>query len=361
MERLANYQQMVDPTMVWGSIKSNDAVRMDVSFTWKKEEWLIPAVFPLPGGLVVDVARKLPYYHLKNRLTIYEKHRNAGFHSPLERLMMDQYDPFHFHPMGHLLTGNDCIDEWRSERFIWNPLRMSPIASKEHYSARKLVEHYGFDLNTGWVIFRLYFKSELLSVHDQELTLMLEAPDEPVPGPILKIEEAGQHIVFQNPLTKKAEMITVTVLENGVIEHPFKKQGPVKYPANYVILHYRFHSEKKEQQYCLMDTWLTDEPIELEPSVESEQPHPEEAQLHDPRFSKVTLQDYVAENKNHAAYSSLTHYPRLSTEWQFVAIRKERKNVRVKLKRDWTEQRYCVRVNKEHSTVFADEDALRLI
>ena len=45
MERLANYQQMVDPTMVWGSIKSNDAVRMDVSFTWKKEEWLIPAVF----------------------------------------------------------------------------------------------------------------------------------------------------------------------------------------------------------------------------------------------------------------------------------------------------------------------------
>ena len=42
---------------------------------------------------------------------------------------------------------------------------------------------------------------------------MLEAPDEPVPGPILKIEEAGQLIVFQNPLTKKAEMITVTVLE----------------------------------------------------------------------------------------------------------------------------------------------------
>ena len=198
MECLANYQQMVDPTMVWGTIKSDDAVRMDVSFTWKKEEWLIPAVFPIPGGLAVDVARKLPYYHLKNRLTIYEKHRNAGFHSPLERLMMDQYDPFHFHPMGHLLTGNDCIDEWRSERFIWNPLRMSPIASKEHYSARKLVEHYGFDLNTGWVIFRLYFKSELLSVHDQELTLMLEAPDEPVPGPILKIEEAGQHIVFQN-------------------------------------------------------------------------------------------------------------------------------------------------------------------
>ena len=38
MECLANYQQMVDPTMVWGTIKSNDAVRMDVSFTWKKEE-----------------------------------------------------------------------------------------------------------------------------------------------------------------------------------------------------------------------------------------------------------------------------------------------------------------------------------
>ena len=165
---------------------------------------------------------------------------------------------------------------------------------------------------------------------------MLEAPDEPVPGPILKIEEAGQLIVFQNPITKKAETITVTVLENGVIEHPFKKQGPVKYPANYVILHYRFHPEKKEQQYCLMDTLLTDEPIELEPSVESEQLHPEEARPQDPRFSKVTLQDYVAENKDHAAYSSLTHYPRLSTEWQFVAIRKERKNIRIKLKKDWT-------------------------
>lgn len=334
MERLANYQQMVDPTMVWGLIKSNDAVRMDVSFTWKKEEWLIPAVFPIPGGLAVDVARKLPYYHLKNRLTIYEKRKNAGFHSPLERLMLDRYDPFRFYPTGHLLAENYCIDEWDSKRFIWNPLKISPVPSKEDYQAKKLMEHYGLDLNTGWVIFRMCFRSEFLSFYDQELTLMLEAPDEPVPGPTLKIEEAGQLIVFQNPLTKKAETITVTVLENGVIEHPFKKQGPVKYPANYVILHYRFHPEKKAQQYCLMDTQLTDEPIQLEPCEDRTQKLLEDARPHDPRFSKVTLQDYMAENKGHAAYSSLTHYPRISTEWQFVAVRKERKNVRVKLKRD---------------------------
>lgn len=334
MERLANYQQMVDPTMVWGLIKSNDAVRMDVSFTWKKEEWLIPAVFPIPGGLAVDVARKLPYYHLKNRLTIYEKRKNAGFHSPLERLMLDRYDPFRFYPTGHLLAENYCIDEWDSKRFIWNPLKISPVPSKEDYQAKKLMVHYGLDLNTGWVIFRMCFRSEFLSFYDQELTLMLEAPDEPVPGPILKIEEAGQYIVFQNPITKKAETITVTVLENGVIEHPFKKQGPVKYPANYVILHYRFHPEKKAQQYCLMDTQLTDEPIQLEPCEDRTQKLLEDARPHDPRFSKVTLQDYMAENKGHAAYSSLTHYPRISTEWQFVAVRKERKNIRVKLKRD---------------------------
>lgn len=334
MERLANYQQMVDPTMVWGLIKSNDAVRMDVSFTWKKEEWLIPAVFPIPGGLVVDVVRKLPFYHLKNRLTIYEKDKNAEYHSPLERLLMDRHDPFRFYPTGHLLAENYCIDEWDSKRFIWNPLKISPVPSKEDYQAKKLMEHYGLDLNTGWVIFRMGFKSELLSVHDRELTLMLEAPDEPVPGPILKIEEAGQYIVFQNPITKKAETITVTVLENGVIEHPFKKQGPVKYPANYVILHYRFHPEKKAQQYCLMDTQLTDEPIQLEPCEDRTQKLLEDARPHDPRFSKVTLQDYMAENKGHAAYSSLTHYPRISTEWQFVAVRKERKNIRVKLKRD---------------------------
>lgn len=334
MERLANYQQMVDPTMVWGLIKSNDAVRMDVSFTWKKEEWLIPAVFPIPGGLVVDVVRKLPFYHLKNRLTIYEKDKNAEYHSPLERLLMDRHDPFRFYPTGHLLAENYCIDEWDSKRFIWNPLKISPVPSKEDYQAKKLMEHYGLDLNTGWVIFRMCFKSELLSIHDRELTLMLEAPDEPVPGPILKIEEAGQYIVFQNPITKKAETITVTVLENGVIEHPFKKQGPVKYPANYVILHYRFHPEKKAQQYCLMDTQLTDEPIQLEPCEDRTQKLLEDARPHDPRFSKVTLQDYMAENKGHAAYSSLTHYPRISTEWQFVAVRKERKNIRVKLKRD---------------------------
>lgn len=334
MERLANYQQMVDPTMVWGLIKSNDAVRMDVSFTWKKEEWPIPAVFPIPGGLVVDVVRKLPFYHLKNRLTIYEKDKNAEYHSPLERLLMDRHDPFRFYPTGHLLAENYCIDEWDSKRFIWNPLKISPVPSKEDYQAKKLMEHYGLDLNTGWVIFRMCFKSELLSVHDRELTLMLEAPDEPVPGPILKIEEAGQYIVFQNPITKKAETITVTVLENGVIEHPFKKQGPVKYPANYVILHYRFHPEKKAQQYCLMDTQLTDEPIQLEPCEDRTQKLLEDARPHDPRFSKVTLQDYMAENKGHAAYSSLTHYPRISTEWQFVAVRKERKNIRVKLKRD---------------------------
>lgn len=334
MEHFTNYQQMIAPAMVWESIESNDAVRMAVSFSWKNEEWLIPAVYPLPDGLAVDVVRKLPYYHLKNKLTIYEKHRNAGFHSPLEQLLIDQCDPFHFYPTGHLLTDNSCIDEWNSERYIWNPIEMSPITRKEDYPVRKLVEHYGLDLATGWVIFRMYFKGEHLSFFNQELTLMLEAPDEAVPGPTLKIEEAGQFIVFQNPITQKAEMITVTVLENGVIEHPFQKPGSVKYPANYVILHYRFHPEKKDQQYCLMDTQLTDEPIELEPCDGLACTHTEEAEPRDPRFSKVTLRDYMAENRNRAAYSSLTHYPRLTTEWQFVAIHKERKNVRVKLKRD---------------------------
>ena len=334
MEHFTNYQQMTAPAMVWESIESNDAVRMAVSFSWKNEEWLIPAVYPFPGGLVVDVVRKLPFYHLKNRLTIYEKNRNAEYHSPLERLLMDRYDPFRFYPTGHLLAENYNIEEWDSKRFIWNPIKMSPITPREDYPTKKLLEHYGLDLNNGWVIFRMCFKSEFLSFYDQELTLMLEAPDEPVPGPTLKIEEAGQLIVFQNPLTKKAEMITVTVLENGVIEHPFKKPGPVKYPANYVILHYRFHPEKKDQQYCLMDTRLTDAPIELEPCDGLACTHTEEAEPYDPRFSKVTLQDYMAENRNRAAYSSLTHYPRLTTEWQFVAIHKERKNVRVKLKRD---------------------------
>ena len=334
MEHFTNYQQMIAPAMVWESIESNNAVRMAISFSWKNEEWLIPAVYPFPGGLVVDVVRKLPFYHLKNRLTIYEKNKNAEFHSPLERLLMDRYDPFRFYPTGHLLAENYNIEEWDSKRFIWNPIKMSPITPREDYPTKRLVEHYGLDLSTGWVIFRMCFKSELLSFYDQELTLMLEAPDEPVPGPTLKIEEAGQLIVFQNPLTKKAEMITVTVLENGVIEHPFKKPGPVKYPANYVILHYRFHPEKKDQQYCLMDTRLTDAPIELEPCDDLACTHTEEAEPRDPRFSKVTLQDYMAENRNRAAYSSLTHYPRLTTEWQFVAIHKERKNVRVKLKRD---------------------------
>lgn len=334
MEHFTNYQQMTAPAMVWESIESNDAVRMAVSFSWKNEEWLIPAVYPFPGGLVVDVVRKLPFYHLKNRLTIYEKNKNAEYHSPLERLLMDRYDPFRFYPTGHLLAENYNIEEWDSKRFIWNPIKMSPITPREDYPTKRLVERYGLDLSTGWVIFRMCFKSEFLSFYDQELTLMLEAPDEPVPGPTLKIEEAGQLIVFQNPLTKKAEMITVTVLENGVIEHPFKKPGPVKYPANYVILHYRFHPEKKDQQYCLMDTRLTDAPIELEPCDGLACTHTEEAEPYDPRFSKVTLQDYMAENRNRAAYSSLTHYPRLTTEWQFVAIHKERKNVRVKLKRD---------------------------
>lgn len=88
MEHFTNYQQMIAPAMVWETIESNDAVRMAVSFSWKNEEWLIPAVYPFPGGLVVDVVRKLPFYHLKNRLTIYEKDKNAEYHSPLERMPM---------------------------------------------------------------------------------------------------------------------------------------------------------------------------------------------------------------------------------------------------------------------------------
>ena len=337
MEHFTNCRQTMDSAMMFmllGSIESKNAVRMTVSFDWKREKWLIPAVYPIPGGLVVDVVRKLPFYRLKNRLANYEKHKKAGFHSPLEQLLMDRYDPFHFYPTGHLLTENYCIDEWYSERFIWNPIKMSPITQREHNPARELVEDYGLDLSNGWIIFRMCFKSELLSFHDQELTLRLEAPDELVPGPALKIEEAGQVVVFRNPLTRKAEKLTVTAIENGVLERSFRKPGPVKYPANYMILHYRLQPEIKAQQYCLMDTQLADVPVQLESCKALAQPYTEEAQPYEPQFSKLTLQDYVTESKNHAAYSSLTHYPRLSMEWQFVAIRKERTDICVRLKKD---------------------------
>lgn len=63
MECLANYQQMVDPTMVWGTIKSDGAVRMDVSFTWKR--MADPCSLSDSGRIGSRWARKLPYYHLK--------------------------------------------------------------------------------------------------------------------------------------------------------------------------------------------------------------------------------------------------------------------------------------------------------
>lgn len=133
MEHFTNYQQMIAPAMVWESIERNDAVKMAVSFSWKNEEWLIPAVYPFPGGLVVDVVRKLPFYHLKNRLTIYEKDKNAEYHSPLERLLMDRHDPFRFYPTGHLLAENYVLTNG-------TPNVSSGIRSKYHlFPQRKII------------------------------------------------------------------------------------------------------------------------------------------------------------------------------------------------------------------------------
>ena len=78
-----------------------------------------------------------------------------------------------------------------------------------------------------------------------------------------------------------------------------------------------------------MDTQLTDEPIQLEPCEDRTQKLLEDARPHDPRFSKVTLQDYMAENKGHAAYSSPYTLSKESQQngnlWRFA--RKERISV----------------------------------
>lgn len=312
----------------------SEEVRVSKKFRWKKEEWQILAVRLFSGGLILDVARELPYYHLKNRLSIYEKKKNEERHSPLENLLLEKYNPFYFCPQGHLLVEGSCLDPIRSEVIIWNPFEMSYSWAACHVSRKKLLDHYEMSDAAGWQIFRMYFKSDQLSFYNQKLTLMMDAPDELVPGPILKVEEAGDSIIFKNPITQKPENLIVTVLENGVIEQVFKSQSPVKYPANYVVLHYRFQPDIKTNRYCIMDCRMSDAPVAAHGQcsiLDTREDICEEDRTADPRFSKKTLQDYLAENENHTAYSSLTHYPRLVTEWQYVAIRKERKRIRVEL------------------------------
>lgn len=300
-------------------------------FSWTQEAWCVPAIYICTGGVVVDIIRKFPYFSLKNRLSIYEKKKAEGSNSPMEQLLLETRNPYSFQPTAHLLYGENTLDAIHSERFNWNPYEKLSGRSdviQDNVLSYKVVDHYGLDILNGWQVFRMYFEDKMAPLYEGKFALVLDAPDELLPGPTLKVCEPGESFVFKNPFAGKYQKLTVTVIEHNTLR---QSESKILYPQNYAVMHYQLSPTLRPDKYCIMDTVFTDNPIKKQKNGNLVPILPGMRGYKKPVIPDDVLQTYSSDKMNRVAISALTYAPRETLTWQFAAIHKARKSVRVEL------------------------------
>lgn len=186
--------------------------KINKSFVWGGDEWLVPSVYICGKGLVVDMLKKVSadeFLAFAEKFELDENSDSGDFSD--ERLAeIEAENPL----SGDISVSAQINGRERQMEFssadCWNPL--FPDGNSE---AETLLDRYGLDKSFCYSAVRVSIpwsgrKPKALD----SLALRLHAREIPVPGAHFKAERPGDKTDFINPVTGEEHTLTVTSVEH---------------------------------------------------------------------------------------------------------------------------------------------------
>ncbi len=229
-------------------------------FQWAGRSWVVPSLYACGRGLVIDFCMQVEPERFRAFMKRWDLLAGDEAHSrftPEQQMEIERDNPFclDLRPKA-VLNGKELPSSHGCSEIYY------PEDGEDEGEARRVVEHYGLDPASGWLIWRASFPwAAKRRPAMEKLSVILRQERVPMPGPHFRTAAAGDTFDFIHP--PSGEKYTLTVQEVRREELPescFASAPGQEFPRNYLVLCYTITPELSEKAVTVTDCAGGDRP-----------------------------------------------------------------------------------------------------
>lgn len=231
-------------------------ITLGKTFTWGKEEWLVPAMYCCGEGVVLDLLKKVPAEVLNRFAEKWGLEENGEPRRelpPAEQDAMEAENPMEERFRAEVTVNGQPLREstgygryWRSEDGCCDE------------DADRVLEHYELERDCGWAIWRVccLWNGRVLKPETVELTMTAEK--EAVDGGTFTAEP-GKTVPLTDPRTGLTHTLRVLSLTPETMDRSLLPPVGMEFPTEYVEMQYTLEPPLPVGDFVLVDAVPGDE------------------------------------------------------------------------------------------------------
>lgn len=184
-------------------------------FSWDGRDWLIPAVYVFPEGIVMDFCAEAEPADIRaflDRWGLWQGEPDEL--SEAQREAMERENPLQVDFDAELLWNGAVLQQTSGCGVCWFPADCRVEGTENDRSAAALLAHYGLDESQGWALHRRSFPfPEDAERVPRTLALRLMAEARAFSGESFTVSAPGQSVALTHPRTGERFTLTVTAFE----------------------------------------------------------------------------------------------------------------------------------------------------
>ncbi len=248
----------------WGHApkqKPGREIPLGTQFEWAGHHWVIPAVYACGKGLVVDYCMRIEPWLIEafiDKWDLTVEDEGSKRFSREERMRMELDNPMQLDFYGILHLNGKEVRPGHSCGCMWNPCL--PPQYTGDSEGKSLAQHYGLDLNFGWMFWRSSYlwptkrKSEI-----KEMSVTMEQEKVRIPGPHFQVEKSGDTFRFIWPEKGTEHTLTVQEYEAQTFDLG-RLPDSLEYPTHHHIMSYTITPPLPEGVLTIQDCTEGDSP-----------------------------------------------------------------------------------------------------
>ena len=234
-------------------------ITLGKTFTWGKEEWLVPAMYCCSEGVVLDLLKKVPLEALERFAEKWGMDENSELCRelpPAEQDAMEAENPMEERFRAEVTVNGRRLQQSTGYGVCWVP--GLPESARWDGEAEQVVAHYGLERDCGWVIWRLCCPWDGRKMTPKTAELTMAAEKMAVDGGTFTAEP-GKTVLLTDPRTGLTHTLRVLSLTPETMDRSLLPLVGMEFPTEYVEMQYTLEPPLPVGDFVLVDAVPGDE------------------------------------------------------------------------------------------------------
>lgn len=234
-------------------------ITLGKTFTWGKEEWLVPAMYCCSEGVVLDLLKKVPLEALERFAEKWGLEENGEPRRelpPAEQDAMEAENPMEERFRAEVTVNGRRLQQSTGYGVCWVP--GLPESARWDGEAEQVVAHYGLERDCGWVIWRVCCPWNGGKLKPETVELTMTAEKEAVDGGTFTAEP-GKTVPLTDPRTGLNHTLRVLSLTMETMDRSLLPPVGMEFPTEYAEMQYTLEPPLPVGDFVLADAVPGDE------------------------------------------------------------------------------------------------------